>query len=326
MILVTGGSGLVGRELIVQLLAQGKPVKAIYNKTLIQGISDSNLHLVQCDILDVIALEEIMKDVDEVYHCAGFISYNPKDNSKLYKINVEGTANIVNACLDANVKKLVHVSSIAAIGRPADANGLTDETMDWSLSSNKNNYGRSKYMGELEVWRGIAEGLQAVIINPSLILGPGDWNEGSTSIFKSVHNEFPWYTNGVTGFVDVRDVARSMIVLMQSDISAQRFIISAENANFKNVFDMIADAFKKKKSWRKVTPFLAAVVWRLEAIKSFFTGKPPIVTKQTAASAMSVQKFDNSKLLKYLPSFNYHPLAQTITYTCTALQQKLNNL
>ena len=324
MILVTGGAGLVGKELIVQLLAQGKSVRAIYNKTLIKDINDQKLQQVQCDILDVIGLEEVMQDIDEVYHCAGFISYVPKDASKLYKVNVEGTANVVNAALHAGIKKMVHVSSIAALGEATGPGGMIDEHMEWTGSSNKNNYGRSKYLGELEVWRGIAEGLNAVIINPSLILGPGNWNEGSTEIFKSVYKELPWYTEAVKGFVDVRDVAKSMIMLMESGIVSQRFIVSAENENFRNVFNMIAKGFNKPVPTRKVTALLAAIVWRFEKLKSKLTGTKPIVTRETAASAMTSQKFDNSKLKKYLPSFSYYPLAQTIGYTCTALQQKLN--
>lgn len=324
MILVTGGSGLVGRELIIQLLAMDKPVKAIFHKTEIEKIDDPHLELVQCDLLDVIGLEDVMQGVDEVYHCAGFISYNPADTSKLYKINVEGTANIVNAALNAGIKKMVHVSSIAALGRPVNPADMIDETMDWAASSNKNNYGRSKYLGELEVWRGIAEGLNAVIINPSLILGAGTWGEGSTAIFKSVYDELPWYTDGVTGFVDVRDVARSMIMLMNSDISSQRFIVSAENDTFRNVFNLIAKSFNKRLPVRRVTPLLAAIVWRVEAVKSKFTGKKPLVTKETAASAMAVQKFNNGKLASWLPSFKYYPLAQTIDHSCCLLQQKLN--
>lgn len=324
MILVTGGAGLVGKELIIQLLAQGKRVKAIYNKTRITGITDTRLVEVQCDILDVIRLEEIMEGVDEVYHCAGLVAFAPKELSRLFKINVEGTANMVNAALNTGVRKMLHVSSIAALGRPVDPNKLSDEKMDFTTRTDTSNYGKSKFLGELEIWRGIAEGLPAVIINPSLIIGAGNWDEGSTELFKSVYNEFPWFTEGTTGFVDVRDVAKAMIMLMASDITSQRFIVSAENALFKNVLGMIAKGFNKKPASRKVTPFLAAFVWRLEALKCRFTGKAPMVTKETAATAMATQKFNNNKLTEWLPSFSYHALPDTISYTCAALQQKLN--
>jgi nucleoside-diphosphate-sugar epimerase len=177
----------------------------------------------------------------------------------------------------------------------------------------------------MEVWRGIAEGLEAVMVNPTMILGDGDWNAGSSQLFKSVYNEFPWYSEGVTGFVDVRDVVKAMIALMESNISSERFVISAEDKNYKDVFDMIAKAFGKKPPHKKVTPFLAQVVWRLEAIKSLFTGKDPLVTKETAKTALAIVHFDNSKLKKFLPGFAYTPLEETIAHTCKLLQQKFNN-
>ncbi len=326
MILVTGGAGLVGKELVAQLLAKGKSVKAIYNKTSITGFNNINLQQVPCDVLDVAGLEEVMEGVTEVYHCAGVVAFTSKDAAKLFKVNVEGTANIVNAALHAGVRKLVHISSIAALGRPLNIKDLTDETMPWTEAANNSRYGHSKYLGELEVWRGIAEGLPAVIVNPSLILGAGNWDTGSTEIFKSVYKELPWYTEGVTGFVDVHDVATAMILLMESDIVSQRYVVSAENASFKDVFNSIAENFNKKPPNRKVTPLLAAIVWRLEYIKSKITGKVPLITRETAASALSVQYFNNKKLLKDLPDFNYRPLHETISNTCKALlQQKLNN-
>ena len=197
--------------------------------------------------------------------------------------------------------------------------------MNWTEETSNSNYGKSKYLAEMEVWRGIAEGLEAVMVNPTMIFGDGDWNAGSSQIFKSIYNEFPWYSEGVTGFVDVRDVAKAMIALMESNISSERFIISAEDRSFKNVFDLIAKAFGKKAPHRKVTHFLAQIVWRLETIKSLFSGKDPLVTKETAKTALATVHFDNSKLKKFLPGFVYIPLEDTIAHTCSALQQKLNN-
>lgn len=323
MILVTGGSGLLGTALIRELLQQGKKVKAIYNKTPLQYFDNNHLQQVPCDILDVISLEEVMHGITHIYHCAGLVSFNKKDVDHLYKINVEGTANIVNAALNAGVKKIVHVSSVAALGRIREKEAI-HEKMNWTPETSNSKYGESKYLGEMEVWRGIAEGIDAVIVNPTIILGPGDWNDGSTAIFKSVYNEFPWYANGTTGFVDVRDVVKAMTQLMDSDISSERFIISAHNETYRNLFDAIADAFNKKRPYKEVTPFLAKLVSRLEAIKSSLTGKKPLVTKETAATAMAKVKFDNSKLFKFLHNFEYMPLQQTVTDTCSILQQKLN--
>jgi dihydroflavonol-4-reductase len=321
MTLVTGGAGLVGNELIKQLLAQGKTVKAIYNKSPLAFSNSTALISVQCDILDVYALEDAMQDVTEVYHCAAIVSFAPKDEKNLYKINVEGTANVVNACLNANVHKLVHVSSVAALGR-IRVGEMINEKMQWTPETSNSKYGHSKYLAEMEVWRGVGEGLNAVVINPVIILGAGNWNEGSTKLFKSVYEGFPWFTTGISGFVGVQDVANAMIQLMQSDISSEKFIISAENATYQSVLNMIAKAFNKKAPHKKVTPFLAAITWRLEAIKSKFTGLSPLITKETAVTSLAEVKFDNSKLLKFLPAFRYTSLEKTIVDTCKELLQK----
>ena len=323
MNLVTGGSGLLGTALIKELLLQGRKVRAIYNKTLLPSFKSEGLEQVQCNILDITGLEESMLGIDRVYHCAAVVSFNPRKKREMFKINIEGTANIVNTALDAGVKKLVHVSSVAALGRIRENEPIT-ENMHWTAETSNSRYGQSKYLGELEVWRGIGEGLEAVIVNPSLILGPGDWEGGSARIFKSVYEEFPWYTEGITGFVDVRDVASVMIRLMDSDIVGQRFIVSAENRSFKEVFDLIANAFDKKKPSRKVTPVLAKMVSVAEAVKSLFSGTEPLVTRETALTALAKVNFDNSKLKQFLPSFSYRTVEDTIRETCSVLQQKIN--
>ncbi len=324
MILVTGGAGLLGSELIRQLLSTGSRVRAIYNKTPLPDFNFDLLEQFQCDILDIIGLEEAMQDVEQVYHCAAIVSFEPSRKQEMFKINIEGTTNIVNAALNTGIKKLVHVSSVAALGRIRE-NEAVKETMNWTEETSNSIYGRSKYLGELEVWRAVGEGLDAVIVNPVIILGKGDWNAGSSQIFKTVYNEFPWYTEGATGFVDVRDVAAAMIVLMTSNISSERFIISAENKTYREIFNLIADAFGKKQPHKKVSPFLAQIIWRMEAIKSLFTGKKPLLTKETAATAMANVQFDNSKLLKFLPDFKYRPMEETIKDVCTGMQHKLNN-
>lgn len=323
MILVTGGSGLVGSELIFQLLAQGNKVKTIYNTTPLT-IQHNDIISVKCNILDTVGLEEVMQGVTQLYHCAAVVSFSPKNKDQLLKINVEGTANVVNAALDAGVKKMVHVSSIAALGRIRENQTVTEE-MNWTEESSNGLYGKSKYLGELEVWRGIGERLEAVIVNPSLILGGGDWNKGSSEIFKSVYNEFPWYTEGVTGVVDVKDVVRVMIQLMNSEISRERFILNAENLSYKEIFNRIANCFGKKIPHKKVTPFLASVVWRWEALKSMFSGKNALVTKETTRTALAKVYFDNTKILKALPGFQFTSINETIKNTCATLKQ-INHL
>jgi dihydroflavonol-4-reductase len=322
MVLVTGGSGLVGKELITQLLAAGKPVRAIYNKTPLANFASANLQQLQCDILDVVQLEEAMKGIEQVYHCAAIVTFNPRRKQQMFKINIEGTANVVNAALEAGVKKMVHVSSVAALGRIREHEPIT-ELMNWTEETSNSAYGQSKFLAEMEVWRGIAEGLEAVMINPTIILGAGNWDEGSTKLFQSVYNEFPWYAEGTTGFVDVKDVARVMMLLMQSNITGQRFILSAENKSYKQVFDAMAAAFGKKPPHKKVTPFIAAIVWRIEAIKSWFTKNDPLITKETAKTALAKVQFDNSKLLKFLPNFVYTPVNDTIREVCKQLAKQV---
>ncbi len=313
---------MLGEELICQLLAQGKKVRAVYNK---KDLADhKSLEKVACSILDVSGLEEAMQGINEVYHCAGLVSFSPDSTDDLYKINVEGTANIVNAALNEGVKKMVHVSSVSALGRLRN-NVMISEDMQWTQDTSNSKYGESKYLGEMEVWRGIAEGLEAVIINPTIILGPGNWNEGSSGIFKSAYNEFPWYTDGTSGFVDVRDVAAAMIVLMESKVSAERFIISAANETYRNIFSQAALYFNKKPPSKRVTPLLASLIWRYEYIKHILNKSKPLLTKETAATAFAKVYYNNKKFLNLFPSFTYRNINDTISYTCNSLQQKLNN-
>ena len=320
--LVTGAAGLVGNELVKQLLDKGFSVKAIYNSTPL-SLSHPDLEIVQCDILDVVRLEEVMQDITQVYHCAAIVSFDPKDKYRLLKINVEGTTNVVNACINAGVKKLVYVSSVAALGRIRNGQTVTEE-MNWTPETSNSIYGKSKYLAELEVWRGHAEGLQTVIVNPSIILGADNWETGSTAIFKTVYNEFKWYTDGVSGFVDVRDVAEAMILLMNSDISGQRFILNSECLSYKELFFSIAKCFGKKPPQKKVTPFLAEIVWRMEALKAMFSGKKHLLTKETARTAQTKIYYDNSKILKALPGFEFTKIEDTIERTCRILKEKHN--
>ncbi|HEY5367403.1 MAG TPA: NAD-dependent epimerase/dehydratase family protein [Hanamia sp.] len=319
-ILVTGGSGLVGKELIRQLLDEGESVRATYHSTPI-SISHPNLELTQCDILDVIALEDCMRGIKHVYHSAASVSFDPKDKMKILKMNIEGTTNIVNACIDASVEKLVHVSSGAALGRIREGETVTEE-MNWSEETNNSNYGESKYLSELEVWRGIGEGLQAVIVNPTLILGGDNWDSSSSAIFKKAYEEFEWYTDGVTGVVDVGDVARAMTLLMNSEISGQRFILNGENLPYREIFTRIAECFNKRPPYKKVTPLIAEVIWRAEALRAKFTGKKPLLTKETVRTAQAKVYFDNGKILNALPRFQFTKISDTIEHTCSKLKEK----
>ena len=320
MILVTGGSGLVGSHLIPYLLQKGSKVRALYRQNH-PSIFDNNLEWVQGDILDILDVEGALEGVTHVYHCAAIVSFDPKDKKQLFQTNIEGTANIVNACIDAGIEKLVHVSSVAALGRFGE-NKLIDETMNWDEKAGGSVYAKTKHLAEMEVWRGVGEGLNAVIVNPTIILGLSDWDRGSASIFKSAYNEFPWYTNGVTGFVDVVDVVKAMIALMDSPILGERFILNGDNVGYKEIFTQIAKEFDKKPPQKEVTKTIAAIVWRIEAIKELFTKRKPLLTKETAHTAQTKVYFDNTKLLKALPSFKYSPINTTINRICGELKER----
>ena len=323
VILVTGATGLVGGHLINELHRHGKKVKALYHATPPKKNLDG-VKWIKGDILDMTSLEEAMQNADKVYHCAALVAYQANQKRLLHHINIEGTANVVNACLNARVKKLLHVSSVSAIGRSHSNDTLVNETMEWSEKTNQSEYGKSKHFAEMEIWRGIGEGLESVIVSPSIILGTADWHKGSSAIFKNVYHEFPWYTEGVMGFADVHDVVSAMILLMESDVHAQRFILSADNLTFKEVFIEIAKSFGKNPPYRKVTPFIAKAVWRLEALKSIFTGVQPLVTKETARAALAKVSFDNSKFLQYFPGFRYTHIKESIERICFELKELYN--
>ena len=325
-IFITGGTGFLGSYLIKELIEKNYDVRAIRrNGKLPSYISKEifdKVEWVDGDILDVISLEEAMEGMDSVIHAAAIVSFGKKDREPMYQVNVEGTANVVNIALEKNIKRLVHISSVAALGRTANG-GSVNEEKKWEESKVNTHYAKSKYKAELEVWRGISEGLNGVILNPSTFLGYGDWNNGSCAIFKNVYEEFKWYTPGINGFVDVQDAARATIALMETDITEQRYIINGDNWAFKKLQDTIALNMGKKKPTRPTTPFLMNIAWRMEKVKSFFSGKKPFLTKDSARVAQSKTYFENDKLLKALPGFSFTPLEQTIT---EASKKYLNGL
>lgn len=323
MILVTGAAGLVGSHLLKQLVANGKKVRALYRSSVPVIEGTEGVEWVRGDILDVISMEEAMMGIKQVYHCAAMVSFNPKKKAILHQTNIEGTANVVNACLNEGVDKLLFVSSVAALGRIREDKPI-NETMNWSEETSNSEYGKSKYFSEIEVWRGIGEGLNAVIVNPVIILGAGDWTAGSSGLFKSAYDEFPWYAEGTGGFVDVMDVVKAMILLMDSNVSAERFILSAENLSYREVFTQMAKNFGKKPPHRRVAPILASIVWRLEAVKAMFTGKEPILTKETARTAAAKVQFDNQKFKLFFLNFQYTPIHISLQRICKELVKKHN--
>lgn len=309
----------MGSHLVSSLLKKGSRVRALYRNAI--PYSHPAIDWVSGDILDVAGLDTAMQGVEQVYHCAGMVSFDPRNKKELYQVNVEGTANVVNACIGANQPKLLFVSSVAALGRIREGEPV-HEGMQWSEETGNSEYGKTKYLAEMEVWRGIGEGLNAVIVNPVIILGCGDWAKGSSGIFKSAYDEFPWYTTGVSGFVDVMDLVNAMILLMEGEAAAERFIISAENLPYRTVFSEIAGAFGKKPPRKEATPLLAEIAWRMEWLKGKLSGKVPLLTRETSGTAQAKVYFDNSKLLKQLPGFEYAPVKTSVRRIAGELKEK----
>lgn len=318
MVFVTGGSGLIGTFLIPELLRQGHQVKALYRGQVPAMPGAEQVQWLEGDVLDIVVLREALQGVSHVFHCAGLVSYAPQDEEQLKQVNIEGTANVVNVCLEFGGIKLCHVSSIAAVGRAKGATVL-NENSKWDSAGEQSAYASSKYWGELEVWRGVSEGLDAVIVNPSVILGPADWSRSSTQLFKYVYSERPFYTGGSANFVDVRDVVEAMMRLAFSDISGERFILNAGLLSYREFFEQTARCFGKKAPGTKVPPALAEVVWRFEHARAWITGRRPLITKDTARVAAKSHVFSSDKISKII-DFSFRPLSESIVWVCQELQ------
>ncbi len=313
MILITGATGLLGQHLL-ELLSADNKIKATYRTKLpffFTAINNANIEWIDCDITDIPSLEKAFEHVTHVYHCAAMVSYDPRMKELMMETNAEGTANIVNLCLDYQIEKLCYVSSIATLGEGVNGK-LISEKDDWEESAENSNYANSKQAAEMEVWRGVAEGLNAVIVNPGIILGEGDDTKSSTNLFKIVQDEFPYYTSGATCWVDAKDVVKSMILLMNSSIHDERFVVSAGNYSYKEIFTLMANAMHTKPPYKFASPLMTEIVWRLSYLKSVFTGKTATIAKETAQTAQCIRQFDNSKLLKVLNNFAYTDIKETI--------------
>jgi len=314
MILVTGGTGLVGSHLLRTLLErQDDSIRAIRRKSsrmdLVEDIA-SRIEWVEADVLEVERMREAMAGVSKVYHCAAVIAFDSVQFGWMHRVNMEGTANVVNLALEEGVQKLVHVSSIAAIGRNDRSNEVSEETK-WEESPHNSQYAISKYRAEMEVWRAIAEGLTAVIVNPAVIIGEGHWDEGSCQLISKVAKGIPFYPIGGTGFVDVKDVVEGMIELMEAEVEGERFILNGINTTYQDFFEQISIAFGKKPPRYKINSWIAALSWRLAKPISWFSRKPPLITKETAQLMQSRYFYDNSKIQKVI-GFEFRKLSDTI--------------
>lgn len=309
MILVTGGTGLVGAHLLLHLLENGEEkVRSIYRnqkkisktKSLFEYYNKSSLfskiEWIEADILDIPSLEIAFQNTEYVYHCAAYISFNPDDEDKLRKVNIKGTANIVNFCIDKNVTKLCHVSSIAALGDLAQNENIITEETEWNPEVLHSDYGISKYGAEMEVWRGFQEGLKVVIVNPGVIFGPGFWNQGSGKFFSSVKKGIPFYTTGSSSYVAVTDVVEIMIRLMKSDYNGERFIVTSENRTYQDIIQTIAGKIGAKTPKLEAKSWMLSIAWKLDWLFSFVFRTKRMLSKQSSISLQNNDQISNEKI------------------------------
>jgi len=320
MIFVTGGTGFLGAHLLLELCERGENVRALkrpssdvdFTKVVFsfygKGDLFQRIEWVDGDICDIHSLIAVMRDVDLVYHCAATVSFAKKDSEKLLENNVFGTSNIVDAAIETGIRKLCHVSSIAVLGK---AEVISDDTL-WDAREKHSKYAESKYKAELEIYRGVAEGLDAVIVRPSVILGPWKQNSGTGVLFREIENGLNYYTPGITGYVDVRDVANAMIGLMERSVKNDCFIVSSENLSYQRLFTMIAETLNKPAPGRCAGRFITGLAWRFFTLKDFFTGKDSSINKTTAAISRTNSKYSNKKLTETL-SFSYIPINETLS-------------
>ncbi|APX99260.1 NAD-dependent epimerase/dehydratase family protein [Lacinutrix venerupis] len=328
MILVTGGTGFVGAHLLFKLLNEKHSVRAIYRnekkfetvKRIFSYYSNNvealfnSIDWVKADLNDIPLLTDAFKDITHVYHCAAFVSFEPDKFNLLKKTNIEGTANIVNFCIANNITKLCYISSIAAIGE-AKPNEIINEDTEWNPEADNSVYAITKYGAELEVWRGTQEGIDAVIVNPGVIIGPGIWKYGSGSIIKTIHKGLKYYTKGSVGYVAVNDVVNAIFLLMQSKVKNERFILVSNNWSYKKFLTICANTLNVKPPKKEAKKWLLQIGWRLDWLKHKITGKRRILTKQLVDSLLSDSQFSGNKIKEFV-DFEYSNLEDEIERTC----------
>ena len=314
MILVTGGTGLVGAHLLLHLVEQGENARAMYRSTtsiektknLFSLYNKSHLfekiEWIVADILDIPSLENAFQNIDFVYHCAALISFDPKDEEVIRKTNIEGTANIVNFCLVYRIKKMLFVSSIAALGDLNATETTISETTEWNPEKPHSDYAISKYGAEMEVWRGQQEGLNILIVNPGVILGPGFSEQGSGALFSAVAKGLAFYTLGTTGFIAVTDVVETSVRLMKSDIQNERFTLIENNYSFQEILNCIADSLQVKRPKWHATPLLINLFWRVDWFLSNFFFQKRKLSRASAKASYSKTEYANIKIISTLAS------------------------
>lgn len=312
---MTGATGLVGSYVVRTLLANGYDnVSVIHRKSsdfALLGDTRDKVTFHEADLTDIIGLEDAIQDISHIIHCGALVSFDSRDKRPLVKTNVEGTANLVNLSLEYQVKKFVHLSSIAALGRNTTEGEKTHEGIKFEDSPSNSYYAITKHLGELEVWRGKAEGLDVAVLLPGLILGSGFWKAGTNGFFNHVWRESPFYPAGTTGFVDVRDLAEFAVRMLEYKGEHDKFLMIGHNGSYKQFLETIAEYLDKKPPSRLTKKWMLGLAWRLDRLRSLITGSRPMLTKETAVTSSKKYLFDNSRSLK-VDGFKYTAFEETI--------------
>ena len=340
MDLVTGATGIVGMPLVVKLLAKGQTVRALHrpssNRARVeQMVRDSvpdglsRLQWVEGDVTDPDSLEVALEGVTRVFHCAALVSFHKADHAAMRAINAEGTANLVNAMLHLGTPRLVHVSSVAALGRKA---GLpTDESTLFEEQPGTSGYARSKHRAEMEAWRGAAEGLPGglVVVNPTVILGPGDFRRSSAALFRHIDQGLAWYPSGSGGYVGSEDVAEVCVRLGDSDVRDERFVLCGDHMPHRELMNRVAQALGRPGPSRRVRPWMAGLAWRLFALAERLTGRRSMATKESLSSASEDHLYDGTKILRTFADlgqpWSYTPLDDVISTTAQAYRREFGS-
>ena len=322
MIVITGATGLVGNFLLKQLVNQKDRVKVIIRKESDKHEFEYDTTYVEWvvgDINDVQFLYDVIPDVKEIYHCAGLVSYSSKNEDLLDRVNVDGTRNLVNVSMELGIDKFCFISSIAALGSSKDK--VINESAPFDPNNYNSYYAKSKYLAELEVWRASEEGLNVIIVNPTIILGPGDWNRSSSKIFKYVYDENSYYMGGGYNFIDVRDVTELCVTMMKSDISGEQFVLSGKNVSYKYLFELVAKGFDKLAPRKKAGKGVKRLLYYYSKLKNIFSNAEPIITKDAINKSDKFPEIDNSKVQNQFPH-EYFSIEKTVEWSCKELLNK----
>jgi dihydroflavonol-4-reductase len=315
MVVVTGATGLLGSVLIDHFVSRKISVTGLHRNP--SMTNTPSVKWLEADVTDVHALTKSFEGARCVVHAAAIVSFAKRNKSKMFHVNVDGTANVVNACLRAGVTRLIHISSVAALGKPTNQK-IVDEKAPWTESGNTSNYGQSKYLAELEVFRGAAEGLSVAVINPSIILAAGSTHRSSGKIFQYVYDERPFYSEGRVNFVDARDVAEMVFRLYENESISGQFVANAGTTSWKNLFDRIASRLEKRPPPFKISPAVARMAAAVDWLRSSLTGQEPLITKETTSIALQDITYSNKKACDEL-AMNFRTLDSTLDWCCSHL-------